>query len=180
MEARVKPLKTAVLSTYLAVMTAACSTMTVTADHDSQVDFGAFRSFSLFERPAKERRGPQMSDLVDGRIAGSIAADLSSKGLASTKPGDADILVTFYTAVSRRVVVNGGGWYGYRWRYWGGGMTYVNSYPEGTLVIDVIDRRSRELVWRGVGAGAFSKMNPTDEKVQKKVSRVLRDFPPSR
>jgi hypothetical protein len=169
-----------VLSMMLAACSTACSTMSVTADHDSQVNFDTYTSFSLFERPAKERRGPQMSELVDGRIAGSIVADLSSKGLASTKPGDADILVTFYTAVSRRVVVNGGGWYGYRWGFWGGGMTYVTSYPEGSLVIDVIDRRSRELVWRGVGAGAFSKMNPSDEQVSKKVARVLRDFPPSR
>jgi len=171
---------TIILSTFLAVVTTACSTMTVTADHDSQVDFGSYTSFTLFERPAKERRGPQMSDLVDGRIAASVAADLSSKGLASKAPSNADILVTFYTAVSRRVVVNGGGWYGYRWRYWGSGMTYVNSYPEGTLVIDIIDRRTRELVWRGVGAGAFSKMNPADEQVGKKVARVLRDYPPSR
>jgi hypothetical protein len=171
---------TIVLSTFLAVVTTACSTMTVTADHDSQVDFSSYTSFALFERPVKERRGPQMSDLVDGRIAASVAADLSSKGLASKAPSNADILVTFYTAVSRRVVVNGGGWYGYRWRYWGSGMTYVNSYPEGTLVIDIIDRRTRELVWRGVGAGAFSKMNPADEQVGKKVARVLRDYPPSR
>jgi hypothetical protein len=176
----VRPLVTVALSTALAVMTAGCSTMTVTADHDFQVDFGAYTSFALFERPAKERRGAQMSDLVDGRIASSVAADLSSKGLAAAAPNDADILVTFYTAVTRRVVVNGGGWYGYRWRYWGGGMVSVNSYPEGSLVIDVIDRRSRELVWRGVGAGAFSKMNPTDEQVAKKVARVLRDFPPDR
>jgi len=175
-----RPVVTAVLSITLAVVSTSCSTMTVTADHDSQVDFASFTTFALFERPAKERRGPQMSDLVDGRIAASVAVDLSSKGLATAAPRDADILVTFYTAVSRRVVVNGGGWYGYRWRYWGGGMTFVNSYPEGSLVIDVIDRRSRELVWRGVGAGAFSKMNPTDEKVQQKVERVLRDFPPSR
>lgn len=171
---------TVVLSIFLAALSTACSTMSVTADHDSQVDFGSYTSFTLFERPAKQRRGPQMSDLVDERIAASIVADLSNKGLASTKPGGADVLVTFYTAVRKRVVVNGGGWYGYRWRYWGGGMTYVNSYPEGTLVIDVIDRRSRELVWRGVGAGAFSKMNPTDDKVQEKVTRVLRDFPPGR
>jgi len=175
-----KRLAIVVFSIALTLTMTACSTMTVTADHDSQVDFGSFTSFALFELPAKERRGPQMSDLVDGRIAASVAADLSNKGLVSKRPGDADILVTFYTAVSRRVVVNGGGWYGYRWRHWGGGMTYVNSYPEGSLVIDIIDRRSRELVWRGVGAWAFSKMNPTDEKVQKKVARVLRDFPPTK
>jgi hypothetical protein len=170
---------TVVLAVVLVTATTACSTMTVTADHDSQVDFGAYTSFALFERPAKERRGPQMSDLVDGRIAASIAADFANKGLVSRSPGEADVLVTFYTAVRKRVVVNGGGWYGYRWRYWGGGMTYVNTYPEGTLVIDIIDRRSRELVWRGVGAGAFSKMNPTDEKVQQKVARVLKTYPPA-
>lgn len=175
-----KILPAILLSISLAMSTTACSTMTVTDDHDSQVDFATFSSFALFERPAKERRGPQMSDLVDGRIASSVAADLANKGLTSTTPSDADILVTFYTSVKRRVVVNGGGWYGYRWRYWGGGMSTVTSYPEGTLVVDIIDRRSRELVWRAVGAGAFSKMNPTDEQVQKKVTRVLRDFPPSR
>lgn len=174
-----RPLVTVVLSIALAAVSTACSTMSVTADHDSRVDFGSYTSFALFERPAKERRGPQMSDLVDGRIAASVAADLSSKGLASVPAESADILVTFSTAIRKRVVVNHG-WYGYRWRYWGGGMTSVNSYPEGTLVIDIIDRRNRELVWRGVGAGAFSKMNPTDDQVQKKVTRVLRQFPPSR
>ena len=59
-------------------------------------------------------------------------------------------------------------------------MTYVNSYPEGTLVIDVIDRKSRDLVWRGAGARAFSKMNPSYEKVDKRVTRILQDFPPGR
>jgi hypothetical protein len=57
-------------------------------------------------------------------------------------------------------------------------VTWVNSYPEGTLVIDVIDRKSRELVWRGVGAGAFPQMNPSNEKVDKRVTRILQTFPP--
>jgi hypothetical protein len=33
-------------------------------------------------------------------------------------------------------------------------------------------------VWRGVGEGAFTKMNPSDEKVAKKVSKILATFPP--
>jgi hypothetical protein len=152
--------------------------MTVRADHDAQIDFSKYSSFALFERPAKERRGPQMSELVDRRIASSISTDLAGKGLETAAPGNADVLVTFYTAVRKRVTVNGGGWYGCCWGYWGGGVAYINSYPEGTLVIDVIDGRSRNLVWRGVGDAAFSKMNPPDEKVEKKVARVLQSFPP--
>lgn len=173
-----RPFRTFLLAVSLIAFTAACSTMTVRADYDSQVNFSSFNSFAMFERPGKERRGPQMSDLVDRRIAASMKKDLVGKGYLTARPGDADFLVTFHTAVRKRVVVNRSG-YGYRWRYWGGGMTTVNSFPEGTLVIDIIDGKNRNLVWRGVGQGAFSKMNPTDEKVDQKVSRILRSFPPS-
>ena len=156
-----------------------CSTMTVRADHDSQFDFGAYSSFALFERQGKERQRPQMSEIVDRRIAAAMGADLVGKGFSSTSARNADFLVTFSTAVRRQVVVNHAGWYGYRRGYWGGGTRWVRSYDEGTLVIDIIDRRNRELVWRGVGEGAFSKSNPSDEKVAKRIARVLQTFPPA-
>jgi len=173
-----RALVTASIVTALAAMSTACTTMTVTADHDPHVDFGSSTSFAVFELPDKDRRGPQMSELVDRRIVSSIEADLGRKGLTSTTPRDADFLVTFFAAVRERVTVNGGGWYSCCGPFWGGGVTWVNSYPEGTLVIDVIDRKSRELVWRGVGTGAFSKMNPSGEKVDKRVTRIFQTFPP--
>ena len=168
-----------ILVTTLFSTTIGCSTMTVRADHDSQIDFGAYSSFALFERQGKQNRRPQMSPLVDRRIASSMAGDLKSKGFRSATARDADMLVTFYTAVRERVVINRAGWYGWgRWG-WHGGATWVNSFPEGTLVIDIIDRRKRELVWRGVGQGAFSSTNPSDEKVAKRVAKILSSFPPA-
>ena len=167
-----------ILATTLLSSTIGCSTMTVRADHDSQIDFGAYSSFALFERQGKQNRRPQMSPLVDRRIASSMAGDLKSKGFRPATARDADILVTFYTAVRERVVINRAGWYGWGRRGWRGGATWVNSFPEGTLVIDIIDRRKRELVWRGVGQGAFSSTNPSDEKVAKRVSKILQSFPP--
>jgi hypothetical protein len=157
----------------------ACSTMTVRADHDSQHDFSAYDSFAIFERQGKEKKQPQMSPLVDRRIGAAMAAELEAKGFASASPRDADFLVTFYTAVRRRVVVHHSGWYGWRRWGWHGGTRWVNSYPEGTLVIDIIDRRDRQLVWRGVGEGAFTNSNPSDEKVAKRVGKILKTFPPN-
>lgn len=58
-----------------------------------------------------------MSPIVDGRIAATMRADLEAKGFDSTSPRNADFLVTFYTAVRRRVVINNAGWYG--WGRWG-------------------------------------------------------------
>jgi hypothetical protein len=153
--------------------------MTVRADHDSQNEFGAYSTFAVFERQGKESRRPQMSPIVDQRIASALAAELNAKGFDSTSPNEADFLVTFYTAVRRRVVINRTGLYGWGGWGWRGGATRVNSFPEGTLVIDVIDRQDRQLVWRGVGEGAFTSTNPSDENVAKRVGKILRTFPPN-
>jgi hypothetical protein len=170
-----------VLTAALITPVLACSSMTVRADHDSQHDFSSYKSFALFERPGKakdERKRPQMSPLVDRRIGSAMAAELEAKGFNSTSPRRADFLVTFYTAVRQRVVIHHGGWYGWRRWGWHGGTRWVNSYPEGTLVIDIIDRRDRQLVWRGIGEGAFTNNNPSDEKVAKRVGKILKTFPP--
>jgi len=166
------------LASAIIIPALSCSSMTVRADHDSQHDFSHYSTFALFERQGKEPRRPQMSPIVDRRIASTMAAELETKGFNSTSARNADFLVTFYTAVRQRVVVSHAGWYG--WGRWGmrGGARWANSYPEGTLVIDIIDRRDRQLVWRGVGESAFTKMNPSNDKVTKKVAKILASFPP--
>jgi len=175
-----RQLTTIGLTTAVIILTLGCSSMTVRADHDSQKNFGAYSTFAIFERQGKEKRQPQMSPIVDRRIAAAMAVEIEAKGFDSTSPRDSDFLVTFYTAVRRRVVINRAGGYGWgRWG-WRGGATWVNSYPEGTLVIDIIDRQSRQLVWRGVGEGAFTNTNPSDDKVAKRVAKILSSFPPQR
>ena len=164
---------------FLTGFSISCSTMSVHADHDSEVDFTAYSSFAIFERPGKEGRRPQMSELVDRRIASSTTSEIQSRGFSQSSPNSADFLVTFHTAVRQRVVVNRSGWYGRgRWG-WSGGTRRVSTFPEGTLVIDIIDRRQRELVWRGVGETAFTTANPSDERVAQRVARILRDIPPT-
>ena len=52
-----------------------------------------------------------------------------------------------------------GGWYGGYYGFgpypYAGGLTYEDqeSYKEGTLIIDLIDRKTRKVVWRGFGVG---------------------------
>ena len=47
-------------------------------------------------------------------------------------------------------------YYGYRRGYyggWGGYDTHVQQYVEGTLNIDIVDARRKQLVWEGVAVG---------------------------
>ncbi len=59
----------------------------------------------------------------------------------------------------------------------------MSEYETGTLIIDLVDRRRNELVWRGSGESRLSK-HPTPEKTDKKVAKVvgaiLAKFPPSK
>ena len=51
----------------------------------------------------------------------------------------------------------------------------------GTLVIDVIDSGSGEVVWQGLADGALLDMPPADELddfIDRVVGRTLQGFPP--
>jgi len=55
----------------------------------------------------------------------------------------------------------------------------METYTEGTIVVDVLDTKTRTLVWRGIAENAFRKPNPDDEKVAKIIEKVMTDFPPA-
>ncbi len=79
----------------------------------------------------------------------------------------------------------GGGRYGgYRrgaWG-WGGGSsntTYTeNDYIKGTLVMDVYDNETKNLIWQAVASGTV-KENPKnrDKSIPKTVKKLMKKFP---
>ena len=108
------------------------------------------------------------------------AAALAERGL---QPADSnpDLLITFHTNVrhKRDVYVTQHG-YSYWW-----GPTYVDvdvhEYREGTLVLDFIDRRTNNLVWRGIGTGTTEGID-SPEDLQKlldmAVHKMVSKYPP--
>jgi len=68
-----------------------------------------------------------------------------------------------------------GGYYGYGAGYGGGygGSTYVSYYEEGSLVIDIIDWKEKELSFRGVATGTLSKTEKTPEESQADINEVV-------
>ena len=59
--------------------------------------------------------------------------------------------------------------------------TYVREYDEGTLIIDIVDAGSNELVWRGAAQGEVNlaaSPQEREQRAQDAVQRILEDFPP--
>jgi hypothetical protein len=79
--------------------------------------------------------------------------------------------------------------FGYAWGRWfpGGGVAYSRGFQTafalGTLIVDVADVRSNELVWRGIAREVFTgKRNQAEQSValNQAVTRLLLQFPPTR
>jgi len=75
----------------------------------------------------------------------------------------------------------GGGW---GWRRFGGGgfgesTTTEQDYKEGTLVVDLFDAKTKQLIWRGSAEDTLSSKAEKNEKnLDKGVEKMFKDFPP--
>ena len=103
---------------------------------------------------------------------------MATKGF--TKSENPDIIVNIFTKERERVEVYQNYEFGWGWGpYWGMGYSNVTTTPEGTLFIDIIDAKTKELVWQGEGSGYLTKdTNKKDARIKEFVSKILEQYPP--
>lgn len=160
-----------------------CSTVSVYNDYDKQVDFLPYKTFAFF-KPGVDK--VEISDLDKKRILKSIEAEMVAKGFV--KSGKPDLLINFFTKSREQVDVNtfNNGWgYGWGWGWnpwmWGGNQTSVTRTTSGTLFIDLIDAKKKELVWQGEGDGQiFRNQKNKEERIQEFVTKILKQYPPEK
>ncbi len=169
-------------SLLLLFIVAACSSINVNSDYDKKVDFAPYKTFAYHKTGIDKT---EISDLDKKRILRSIDEAMLAKGF--TKSENPDLLIAFFTKEREQVTVNqyNAGW-GYGWRYgWNpylwGGNTSVSRYTEGTLYIDLIDAKKKELIWQGEGEGVLTKdTDRKDEKIKEFVTKILAQYPPKK
>lgn len=167
----------------LIFLVASCSSVNVYNDYDKKVDFTQFKTFAFY-KPGVDK--VEISDLDKKRILKSIEAEMLAKGF--TKSENPDLLVNFFTKSREQVDVNAfnnswGYGYGYGWNpyIWGGNRTSVRTSTQGTLFIDLIDAKKKEMVWQGEGAGEiFKNQNNKEERIQEFVTEILKQYPPQK
>nr|WP_294934454.1 DUF4136 domain-containing protein [uncultured Flavobacterium sp.] len=170
------------LSLTLLFILGACSSVRVDSDFDTKADFSQYKTYA-FQKSGIDKA--EISDLDKKRILRAIDAEMTKKGY--TKSESPDLLVNIFTKERERVDVTEyhAGWgYGWGWGwnpYIWGGRSYVSSTTEGTLYIDLIDARKKELIWQGKGSG-YLEEEPTkkDERINEFVSKILAQFPPEK
>jgi hypothetical protein len=114
--------------------------------------------------------------LNDQRLRASVDQRLAARGLAQDTRSADLIVTTNVTSQERQELIPTGFAYG---PWWGGyGGAYVDSYVEGTLVLDFYDARTKQMVWRGVArATASDKPTKNMEKMNKALDKMFEKFP---
>lgn len=160
---------------------ASCASVRVNTDFDKSIDFSQYKTFAYYKAGIDK---VEISDLDKKRILRSVDEVMLAKGFAKSETPD--LLVNIFTKEREEVNVNqfnnnwGYGW-GFGWNPFGGfGMnTSVYTQVEGTLYIDLIDAKKKEMIWQGQGDGYLTKKtSKKEERIKEFVTKILEQYPP--
>ena len=151
-------------------------------DYDRAYDFDAVETFAWQATP--DTSLAESSPLMHSRVVNGIEHHLTMAGIREAE-SDPDVYVTYHTSIERELAIHTtdfgygypGGWYrgGYYGHYAVGvGTTTstVHTYDVGTLVVDVWDAETNELVWRGMADNITIVDSP--DKMAKKLDKALK------
>lgn len=178
-----KRIQIAVLPVLVLLFLTSCTSVRVLSDYDREANFSNYKTYAFYKTGIDRA---QISDLDKKRILRAIDAELSSRGFVKSE--DPDLLISIFTKEKEQVDIYNNYWGGYGWGwnpyYWGPGWggSNVSTRTEGSLYIDLIDAKDKELVWQGKGIGNLGNIENIEKKEQRIrefVSLILQEYPPN-
>jgi hypothetical protein len=155
------------------------SAQQVKTDYDRSAHFALYKTYSWEHVESKD-------PLNVDRIKHAVNAVLAARGWTLVDSGadvavlameitrDQQTLDTFYDGF-------GGGW---GWRRFGGGgfgeaTTTTDTYKVGTVVVDLFDTKTKQLIWRGAASDTLSDNSDKNIKnLNESVDKMFKHFPP--
>jgi Domain of unknown function (DUF4136) len=156
----------------------------VKTGYDKSADFSQYKTYAWIPR-ASPATNPVLAAIIDH----DIDYELNEKGLRKVE-GNADLLVQSYGGSGE--VVGGyaaepgytgtGGYIMPGETMWGGTLpaTPVPQIMHGTITVDLVDAKQKELVWRATAKGKmdYNKREKLLEQANKAVSEIFKKYPP--
>jgi hypothetical protein len=155
------------------------SAQQVETDYDRSANFAQYKTYSW--------EHVKTQDALDvDRIKSAVNTALAAKGWTQVDSGgDASIVAVEITRNQQTLNTFydgfGGGW---GWRRFGGGgfgeaTTTTETYKVGTVVVDLFDTKTKQLIWRGAESDTLSNnSNKNIKNLDKGVEKMFKQFPP--
>ena len=180
-------LRLAVALLLIGMLSGCGSSVRVVTDHDPETVFSSYRTYGWMPAPEEflMERGFIWNDIKQ-----AIDNELEQRSMQQVQSSP-DVYVIFHASVEERITGATIDRYGYGYGgYWGRGrwggyggteQVRIESYTEGTLIVDIIDADTNELVWRSVATGAVRNADNPErarEKIPEVVAQVMEGYPP--
>ncbi len=153
----------------------------VKSSYDPHAALERYGTFAMLLPNKAVRTGPEVDPFVMQRLRQMTYTALRARGMKPVDRSAAELLVGVQAAVRGRVDVyprtfGYGYYYGPAWGYPYGGYD-VREYDEAVVVIDLIDAKTRSVVWRGTGVRSVSGTT-SDEEMRVVIDEILNQYPP--
>ena len=170
---------------FILILAGSCSSLKVSSDYDRTAEFSSYKTYSFIVYKENLPYDPEMSE----RVLISIANELNARGMKKSDNPDVFIDLKVRTGQSKTVASYIGDtpdYYGSGYIYtWGYGFSTssinYSSYTDGTMFIDIIDAKKKQLVWQGRGAAKIAADRSSLEReknLAKVVNQIFTKYPP--
>jgi hypothetical protein len=123
-------------------------------------------------------RGDHPDQIMDAEIKQAVDSQLAAKGMTKSDSDKADLYIGYQTAVHQETQwdVEGSRAFGM-----GSGSWTSSTISVGTLVLDMYDPETKQLVWTGSATNTIDTDSDHEKhmkKLDKAMAKLLKNYPP--
>jgi len=179
---------------FSALLLAGCATAPyVATDYDSAYNFSALKTFAIKDVKPETKENVLISPFTFSHIHALLNTELAKRYQAAAANTTPDFYVTYHIILEEKLDPTAyDDMYGYG--FWGRGYRYPSSifyhpgfngamrvYDQGSLIVDMVDAKTQQPIWRGVSEKRLSQnLAPQKQReiLTTAVLEVLSQFPP--
>ena len=158
----------------IATLTTVALAAEISTDYDHSANFAGYKTYSW-------TKVQTANSIWDARVKAAVDRELAARGLTQVPSGgDVSITAVETTQTQQQLNTYYDGFGGRRFGRFGNSTTTVEHYKVGTLVVDMFDPGSNNLLWRGSASDTLSG-NPekNTKNLDKGVQKMFAHYPPS-
>ena len=178
----------AALPAALCALLAGCSTLRTSVEYNPKADFSSYKTYAWSSiQPGPEEAQAIRNPAFYSMVRAAVDRELAARSLTPDQSGRPDLFVIAHGMAQDRIEVTSYG-YAYAPVYYGpygpvmmgpAGVD-VRQYRDGTLLLDLVDAKTSQLVWRGTASDTVSSTSEVQGVVNNAVKTILAEYPPKK
>jgi len=183
----IKPRLTATLAVAAIALAGCASGPDIRADYDKSADFGQYRTYGFVAQPGTDTG--DFRSLGTQMLQNAAAREMEQRGYKRAE--NPDLVINFQGKLEEKVDVESTpapyygpgwgyrGWYGAPYGGYGGSEVTTRRYNVGTLVVDVVDREKRQVVFQGGLTDVVTKEMQANREatINQAVAQIFSKYP---